>query len=385
LQTAPTHLGGNMASTFGGGGGMAPVLVKNSANVVNGEPRVLPAANYWPRTPAPTSLGSTAASPGCSSTTACPMGVVDYGLTGSLASYSYNSKQVESFADISNYFVSYSSGGGCLDSSAYSCGGIQSNWIDNGVEVHGHAHQYWSQNVAQVAYDSSCTSPCVSGTYSVTWLDNLWNFSDSGGICPSGSGAGCMNAGDITGNGQGACSSHGGAPTYYYCIGPTVYDLTMPFTVWTFMSTGPGSIAGPCGSVTTKSCVDFYGGIIEDNSFVYGSYYDSVVFTTGSHGGGSPSFHVANTNAPYGLPYDGEWVVCGPAGGAYITLGLANLNLQTIYYNGTAHAWTSIRHAWSSGDDTAEAVSNLNMFGFDALRDSGAGAIGTENQQSSLW
>jgi hypothetical protein len=362
--------------------GTAPVVVPNSARVVNPEPTVLNAADWMPSAPSP-SASSAAASPGCSASP-CPMGVVDYGVKPSLVTYSYNTTAVEGFADVSSLTVS-SGGSGCLDSHASYCMGFQSNWIDTGVYVKNHHRTYWTQDVAQVGYDSSCSSPCVSKAYSVTWLDNIWNFSYSG-ICPTGKGLGCMNSGDLTGNGKGACSSSGGAPTFYYCVGPTVYGLTMPFTIWTFMSTGPGSVVyGPCGSVTTSSCVDFYGAIIENNSFVYGAYYDSVSFTAGSLGGGHPVWLVKSANSPFGLPYDAEWVMCGPSSGASITLGSASVLMENEYYSSTSGGFISVKHAWSSGADTAESVKNANLYAFSGFRDVGSAVAGTENPQTSLW
>lgn len=362
-----------------------PVIVKDPAHVASAGVKHLKAKNYWPT--AASSGGSSSANPGCSSSSACPMGVADYGLTGSLTTYSYNTTDVEGFADIAALNIK-SGGTACLDSSASLCMGFQLNWIDNNVVVHAKKGQYWSQDVAQVAYDKSCSSPCVSGTYSVTWLSNLWNFSTSS-ICPNGKGLGCMNKGDVTGNLAGACSSSG-TGSYYYCVGPTVYDLKMPFTIWTFMSTGPSNtVYGPCASVTHDSCVDFYGGIIKSNAYVFGSYFDGVQFSSGSGGGGHPSFLVKDACAPYCLPYDGEWVACGPASGQHATLSSgAQVSLEEYYYSTSSGSFVTIRHAWSSGDDTAEALTNANIFDYYGDRDTGSLATGsslTLDPGVNLW
>ncbi|MCI4331023.1 MAG: thermopsin [Thermoplasmata archaeon] len=361
-----------------------PVVAKGSGHASTPAVRATGNPMLHPRLAAPPSATTTRANPGCS-TSPCAMGITDFGLTASLGKYSYNTQMVESFADISKLTVTTTGAGGCLDSNAASCVGFQSNWVDKGVEVKNRLGSYWTQDVAQLGYDSSCSSPCVSGTYSVTWLDNIWNFSYSGGICPSGSGLGCMNSGDVTGNGKGACTSTGGAPTFYYCVGPTVYDLSMPFSIWTFMSTGPGTVAGPCGSITANACVDFYGAVIENNSYAYGAYYDSVNFTAGSKGALHPSWRVADINAPYGLPYDGEWLICGSAGGGTATLGSASVLMETEYWVPTTSSWVSIRHAWSSGADTGESVTNVNVFAFAGFRDVASAVAGTENPQVSLW
>jgi hypothetical protein len=304
------------------------------------------------------------------------MGITDYGVAPSGTSYAYTANAVESFADISSLTVSTSNGASCLDSNAANCMGFQSNWVTQGVKVHNHAGVYWTQDVAQVAYDSSCSSPCVSGTYSVTWLDNIWNFSHAG--CTPLTGQGCMNSGDLTGNGQSKCSSTGGVPYYYYCVGATIYDLTFPITLWTYMS------VGTTGSGPSSSDVYFYGAILKGNSYIYGTYYDSVVFASGSRGGGTPKFAVKNASNPFGLPYDGEWDICGPSGGASVTLSSLAAILESYHYvSGTG--WVNIKHAWSSGYDTAETVSSVNIYAFSGFRNVGSAAFGTENPQTNLW
>ncbi|HXQ94282.1 MAG TPA: thermopsin family protease [Thermoplasmata archaeon] len=302
------------------------------------------------------------------------MGITDYGVTPSLGSYTYRTNEVESFVDISTLHVNQSNGASCLDGNAAWCMGFQSNWVTEGVKVHNVAHDYWTQDVAQVAYDSSCSSPCVSGTYSVTWLDNIWNFSAPG--CTTLTGKGCMNAGDLTGNGHLRCSSHGGAPTFYYCVGATVYDLRLPFTVWTFMSVGTN------GGTPSKSQVNFYGAVVKGNAYHYGFTYDTVNFTSGSAGGGTPMFQVKNSNTPYGIPFDGEWDICGPAGGASVTIGSIAATLESYYYHA---GWVSIKHAWSSGYDTAESAYYVNLYAFGGFRYTASAATGTENPATSLW
>src|SRR5579871_3395032 len=131
-----------------------------------------------PAAPGSAAPASAAASPGCGSSP-CPMGITDYGVNPSGGSYSYLASDVESFVDIGSIGIS-GTVSGCGDPYATWCMGFQSNWVDTNVMVNNHAHVYWVQNVAQVSYDKSCSSPCVSGTYSVAWLDNIWNFSGTG-------------------------------------------------------------------------------------------------------------------------------------------------------------------------------------------------------------
>ena len=385
---AGASLSHSAASTSAAGSPFAglakPIEVPHGPNVASPGIHELRANDWMPRVASNAASPTLASTPGCSGT-ACPMGVVDYGIKGSLSTYSYNTTMVEAFADVSALTVT-SGGTGCLEPHASYCMGIQSNWIDNNVYLKNHHRQFWTQDVAQIAYDASCSSPCVSKTYSVTWLDNIWNFSYAGGYCPTGKGLGCVNTNDLTGNGTGRCTSYGGQPTFYYCVGSTTYGLKMPFTLWSFMSTGPGSaLYGPSVGTTSGSWVDFYGGIVQNNSIVSGGYYDSVIFKAGSLGAGSPSWLVKNAKAPSGLPFDGEWVMCGPSNGASVTMGSAAVLLESLYYSPSATGFVSIRHAWSSGYDTAESVTNGNVYAFSGLRDVGSEAAGTINPQTSLW
>jgi len=169
-----------------------PHGASSTTHVATTAVRDIHAAEYSPRAPSRSMATSTAASPGCSSQP-CPMGITDYGVTPSLGSYTYRTNEVESFVDISTLHVNQSNGASCLDGNAAWCMGFQSNWVTEGVKVHNVAHDYWTQDVAQVAYDSSCSSPCVSGTYSVTWLDNIWNFSSA---------TGALSANAISGHGS---------------------------------------------------------------------------------------------------------------------------------------------------------------------------------------
>jgi thermopsin len=340
----------------------------------------------FPPTVSPAHAGAHSLSPGCSSS-ACPMGVTDYGITPTGTSYSYTAATMGAYADISVLKIGTATGGGCLDPDATHCLTLQENSIATGVMDKNNKGQYWTQDVPEVALDGSCSSPCVSGDYSVTWLDNIWNFSSP---------AVYLNAATVTGNGQGACSSSGvsasGSDFYYYCVGPTDYGLTLPFTVWAMTSVGPNanSFYGPCVGVT-DSCVGFWGAIYEGATEPYHGWFDSVAFTAGSHGAGTPMFKVANTTTPLGLPYDAEWVMGGPGGGSAVAVTNSNVMLQSEFNTGAGSSstasgtWMNVKHAWSSGYDTAEAVTNVYLNGFFGNRYLATATKGANNPQTSLW
>jgi hypothetical protein len=272
------------------------------------------------------------------------------------------------------------------------CITIQQNLVASKVNVGNSVGSYWTQNVPEVAYDQSCSSPCVSGTYSVTWLDNVWNFSYAS-ICATGTagGHGCLNPSNIKGDLSSQCASSG-IPTsgglayaYYYCVGPTVYNLTPPFTVQAFTGLNTG---GPsCTSSSTKTCVTYYGAITSGPSVLYGAYYDAVSFAAGSLGAGSPYYSVANKNTPLGLPSDYEWVVGGPGGGSVGSLNTHG-NLQSFYCNTGCSGITtyhSITHAWSSGRDTAETVKGVYVIPVFNIRDLAQLWNKADNPQTNIW
>ncbi|HXY47798.1 MAG TPA: thermopsin family protease [Thermoplasmata archaeon] len=346
-----------------------------------------------PRTVGRTSGGGTGAQPALVCSTApCPMGITDYGVSSSDAKYSYKALDSGSYWDSGTAFaIGTAKGGGCLDPDAESetCFTIQQNQVTQGLYSEGVKGEYWAQNVPEVAYDESCSSPCVSGTYSVTWLDNIWNFSYDGGICPSDTdtGPGCVNPATIIGNQAGHCSSTGGAPELYLCVGPTTYDILPPFTInaWTNVGT-----FGPCAKTSTYTCVNFYGEVTKGTSVVFAEYYDGVKFLAGPKGTGSPSFYVKDALSPVGLPYDFEWVFGGPGGGS--TNSIETYGDMQSYYCTTTSAceggidsYHFINHAWSSGYDTAESISDVYVVPTLNQRDTAVLYFASDNPDTSIW
>jgi hypothetical protein len=340
-------------------------------------------AQFGPATPA---RGHQSFSPGCT-VAPCPTGVTDYGVTPAGKSYSYNATTMGAFADISVFKIGAATGGGCIDANAVSCMTFQENTIVNGIEIKNQKGQYWAQDVPEVALDGKCSAPCVSNDYSVTWEDNIWNFS---------SGSSILNSAHMTGNLNGACSTSGvfksGTQDYYACVGPTDYGLTLPFTIWAMTGTGPNAnkFYGGC-STTKSSCIQFWGAIFEGNTEPFSGWFDQVDFSAGSLGGGDPVFHIANAPSPYGTPYDAEWVMGGPGGGSSVKMTSTDAILQSEYNTGAGSTssspgtWNNVQHAWSSGDDTAETATNVVMVGYSGIRYLASAAKGTANPGTSLW
>jgi len=342
------------------------------------------AAILGPRTPSQkprASGGNPEANPGCSGN--CPMGITDYGLTSSLGTYSYKYIFAQSFFDSgAELGIGTANGGGCLDPDAAAgvCFTIQQNLVTQ--DMYHSGGYYWTQNVPEVAYDSSCSSPCVSGTFSVTFLDNIWNFSSSKGICPSGkdTGAGCINPAKIVGNGESDCSSSGGAPDLWYCVGPTVYDVTLPFTVTAATNVDYFSCA------SGDNCVDFYGSVESGDSILFGAYYDEVTFHM-HDGSKAPFYEVQDKNSPVGLPEDFEWVLGGPGGGSGNTVEDFG-DLQSFYCDsgcGSQANYHSIQNAWSSGYDTAEYVFDVYVVPEFNYRDAAELYFAADNPQTFVF
>jgi hypothetical protein len=333
----------------------------------------------------------TSMQPGCASAP-CPMGITDYGLSPNSSAYSLSPKVVEDQIDIYGLAIGTSSGGGCLDpdAAAGQCFTIQSNVVSHNQYVKNTKGSYWAQNVPEVAYDSSCSTPCVSGTYSVTFLDNIWNFSYSHGCTSTkNTGKGCINPAEISGDGLKKCSATGGAPNLYYCVGPIVYGLSPPFTVETWTDINDFNHGGCTPSTGTygKSCINFYGAVLASGSVVFGGYYDGVTFHSGSHAAGTPTFYIDRALSPLGLYYDDEWVIGGPGGGSSNAVDIeGDMTAETsVCTVSTCYNYPSIQHAWSSGADTAESISDVYMAPLFNSRDLGYIEYSTDNPNVALW
>ncbi len=379
---APSSAGGTLPTVAPG----PSVATTSSASTTFVEfgPRSAAATPSTP-VPAPNANG-----PGyiCSSAP-CPMGITDYGVNATTTEYSYKSLGDLSYWDSGAELGigTQEGGGGCLDPYAEAgvCFTLQQNQVIQGLYSKGHLGEYWAQNIAEVAYDESCSAPCVPGTYSVTWLDNIWNFSYSGGVCPSDKdlGKGCIDPKTIVGNQAGDCAYTGGEPRFYYCEAATVYDIGLPFTVnaYTTVNTYHTSKA---------NFVRFYGEITEGASAVYGLSYDLVKFVYGSAGRGSPSFLVKDALAPFGLPYDYEWVFGGPGDGS--TNAVADYgDLQSFYCtslaacDGPIGSYHTLTHAWSSGEDTSETISDVYVVPPFNQRDLASLLYASDDPDAVIW
>jgi hypothetical protein len=357
-----------------------PVVADQSTALTN-----LDMVQINPRNPYSHASSGKSLAPGFCTSGYCPMGVVDYGVTSSLATYSYNARVVEGRLDVSALTMTNAAANTpvCIDHFANPggiahCFDIQLNWIaHNVVDGRNKAGVYWAQDVAQIGYDASCSTPCIPGTYSVTFLDNVWNFSSPtlDHNCGSAGEQGCMQSG-FTGNNLNGCATSG-TPKFYACVTPVTYNLFLPFTIWNTIK------VTTCGASSTKSCFTFQGIVLQNNQFIVDNTYDRVIFSNTV--ASNPSFRISGTGlAPYPLPWDGEWVATGPCCGlGYIPILLGTW--QEFYSPTISFFPVSVKHAWSSGSDTSEGVLSVGMYGFSGGFDSATSCNCGDNYQTSLW
>jgi hypothetical protein len=330
----------------------------------------------------------TPTTPGCAGSP-CPMGITDYGITPSFGAYAESPYVVNSTYDIKSLSIGVVDADICQDTDAVQgqCFTLQQNAVTHNTYVENNKGSYWTQDVAQIAYDKTCSSPCKSGTYSLSWLDNIWNFSSAKGICPTNKdkGPGCINPANIIGNAGGKCSGSGGQPEFYYCVGPTVYGLKPPFNVTATMDID-GS--GPCKVTTDLTCVNFFGEVQNSaGKVLQQGYYDGVKFKSGAHGAGSPTYYIHDTFSPFGDAYDFEWDVAGPGDGYSNTVTVVG-TMQSFVCNTAAcptGSQTTIKHAWSSGEDTAEEASGVVVKATPKVSHEASTSSGTDNSQVHIW
>jgi hypothetical protein len=368
------------------GSAASPAVVQHPAGTI--DPSM---TRFGPRNPYSHTLnfGKANQAPGCTGNP-CPMGVVDYGITNNLASYSYNAKQVEGRIDVAQLVVAAAASNTpvCIDHFANPggiahCFTLQLNWIaQNMYDGRNKPGDYWAQDVVQIGYDQSCTSPCISGRFSVTFLDNVWNFSSASLDlnCGVSGEQGCMESGFHGGVG---CTASNPSHDYYGCTGSTIYGVIPPFSIVTKI------IVNACGSSGTISCFLFSGQVRQAGADLFNSVFDVFEFTNSLSTTVRPAFHVSGTgHPPFPLPWDGEWVAAGACCGLAYSPGLTG-TWQEFYSTSATKsgpgAYVSIKHAWSSGLDTSESVATVEMYGFGGEFDSATSIFNPDNPATNLW
>jgi hypothetical protein len=304
----------------------------------------------------------------CSSSSACPMGIADYGVNGN-SNYSYSASAFASRVNFTSLSIGRSPVG-CLILTLSHCMSIQQNLVDYNIFSNGRAGEYWTQDVPNIAQTGATT-------FDVNVVDNIWNFSSP---------TGTLARGSMTPNLLGKCSSDRRSLQFYFCQGALTIQTSLPFEV--LMITDTGQFAS--GTFAGSSYVLFGFWVFHNGQLVNGEWYDLVAFTGSA--ASAPAYKVGGLN-PLGLFNDAETVLCGPGGGSSININSVSANMMEGYIPAKGLAtspsvslsvtgWTLIPHAWSSGADTAETVTNVAMTS--PSTGLGIAGSGTDNN-NQLW
>ena len=252
-----------------------------------------------------------------------PMGIADFGVGVNDAAYRYNSS--EFLANFSWQSLSFRGSSGTQFT-------VQLNVVLV-FATNTTAYVYWVQDVAW--FDSA--------SLTLSFEDNIWNFSTV---------SGCLSSSAVSGNGsvwpyrQPSCQG-------YYAASSTDQpgaDRTMPT---------PGNFSLLLRSYRDASgapgvAFEYWDGA--SRSFVT---FDNVVWPWATKIASDENFVVDGTQyAPSGGFYDAEATIGGPGGGLSTQAqDLTRTELRLLEWNG--HNFQAPRATWNFGSDTGETVGEL--------------------------
>ena len=195
---------------------------------------------------------------------------------------------------------------------------------------------YWIQNVFD--YTPSAQS--------LTFLDNIWNFSSPSTSEPAST--------FYSYNGTPA------APVFYYDVGPTL-SVAMPFSVQLYVNTSTTvNASSGIGYPTVRFGFDV---INASGARQAQGVYDTVLFTSTLPAAQVPltRFMVnGGSLTPTGfLLYDSELMIGGPGGGTSTSIYGLNGSEGLRFLNGTTHLYQNAPSAWNLGMDTGETSEGI--------------------------
>ena len=257
-----------------------------------------------------------------------PMGIADYGIGPNYSPYEYNTTSFLGIVGIDSLSTYNSS----LNYLNYTGGPYGMTFqLNVNLQFYNGASEYvyWVQDVADLNTSSN----------NITFLDNVWNLSESNAN---------MHNSTVSGNGTVANSSG----TYFY------YDLAnLSMNGKDVALHYPTKIEFKIDSLITSSNQPEVAFMYNDG---YGWItYDNVVFKFISNLTADYGFVVNGYNyEPDGYSfYDAELILGGPGGGTQTNDNLSNLQLQLEYWNG--HNFQQVVNAFNFGSDTAEGIHNV--------------------------
>ena len=273
--------------------------------------------------------------------TPAPMGIGDFGV--GTKTYELNTSAVLGSLTLG----SYNATGGSLyqDSGAYYWQGLPAtspgNPYDSGIQL--------NTVLANVTYPGSSTAPLGYGVFwtqnvpeffgnSLTFLDNVWNFSAPGATMDTGtlySYDGVLVPGD-----------------FYYDYGPTI-PVAFPMTMNLYNNASVNSVG--------QDVLTYGYRVVEgtgSTATVYSGTYDTVVFNSQTLGFTlKPQFRVDGFGyTPSGAYFDSELVFCGPADGSNAVITNVTGNMSMAYLNSSGKTWDAPTSAYDYGTNTGETA-----------------------------
>ncbi|MCI4317727.1 MAG: thermopsin family protease, partial [Thermoplasmata archaeon] len=273
-----------------------------------------------------------------------PMGIADFGVTGTApgaSAYAYSAPSFQGQAVVRSLSVTI--GGTSSKLTAFELNAVVV------LQRNGTNYSYWIQNGLHL--DAGSDEFTIGGAY-------VWNFSSSGAT---------LSPGELNGSAGSTLASD----TYYYIpgCGPTYpgqcSTLSLPTTL--------------TGRIVTSTCA---GVPYVAYQYRLGSgwvTYDNVSFPHMALASDT-GFRVdgfAPTPYATGLYYDAEWVWVGAGGGSASTDRGSDINLSLSFWNG--HNYQAVPTAWDFGSNTGETSTNVTEVATNPLGGhlaSGPGALG---------
>jgi thermopsin len=260
-----------------------------------------------------------------------PMGIADLGLrnnsSGDLVPYVYNTSSVWGSITLTRAQSAY------VDGDGPDTFGVQLNAVATNISLFGvPGYEFWAQDY--VSYTSS--------THTLTFGDNVWNFSSV---------SGAMEANVFASYGPNGTPQ---PPIYYYAVGPT-FHVPYPFTINLYLN---------ASLYRGFPAIYFNYSATNGSSWSPHGTFDYVAFNS-SRGASAtpvsaPEFQVNGTgNDPTGLPNDFELVLVGDGNGDTTTFFTLSATMALRQWNATAHAYTVVPAAFDAGSDTGETSNGV--------------------------
>jgi thermopsin len=264
-----------------------------------------------------------------------PMGVADIGVwnnSGQLEGYQFDTSSTKGTINLQSADSMY------VDGLGPDTFGVQLNTVLNGVTLFGNPHyEFWTQNV--VNYTIS--------THKMSFVDNIWNFSDTTGNLPANSFYAHSKNGSVV------------PPVYYYAFGPS-YTVSLPFTLSLYIN----------ASLWKDRPIVYFNYTIASNAtgpVPISGCYDWAVFNSSLKAPSSPApapFFQVNGYSynPIGLINDIELDTIGNDNGDTTTFYGLNATLSISHWNSTAGAYVPEPAAFNCGTDTGETSDGVDSY-----------------------